>query len=284
MAVSYRRLLDDATALLYDASDTARIEAEVLMQHVIEQNMAWLIAYGDRIACAEHTQRFYDLVAQRRNGKPLAYIIGHRAFWTLDLFVDERVLIPRPDTETLIEHALSVLDKTAQITLLDLGAGSGAIALTLAKELPKAKVIAVDVQDDALLVAQRNAQHHKLKNVCFLRSHWYQQLGSQRFDLIAANPPYVDADDVRLKQGDLRFEPKSALIANDHGLSDLEHIISNAGDFLKPNAYLIVEHGYNQQDAVERLFRASGFEQVCCFKDINQHPRCTRGQLTDVPA
>lgn len=254
------------------------------MQHAIEQPMAWLIAYGDTIASSDHSQRFFSMIAERQTGKPIAYIIGSRDFWTLNLTVNEHVLIPRPDTETLVEHALEalktldVLDKNESLNILDLGTGSGAIALSLAKELPTSNVLALDAHQAALDVAQDNAKRHALKNVNFLVSDWYSTLTQQRFDLIASNPPYIEAGDEHLAQGDLRFEPNSALVAKEDGLSDIKHIIKNAANFLKANGYLIIEHGYNQQAAVSQLFEKHGFRDVICHQDINHLPRCTIGQ------
>ena len=287
-AVTYRSLLDDATQLLYDISDTPRIDAEVLMQHAIEQPMAWLIAYGDSIASSKHIEDFFSMIAERQTGKPIAYITGSREFWTLNLRVNEHVLIPRPDTETLVENALSVLDKNDELSILDLGTGSGAIALSIAKERPNSSVLALDAHQAALDVAQDNAKRHALSNVKFLLSDWYSALNNKsselsieepHFDLIASNPPYIDATDEHLQQGDLRFEPNTALVANNDGLSDIEHIIRNAKKFLKRDAYLIIEHGYNQQAAVAQLFEHNGFQNIVCHQDINHLPRCTIGQI-----
>jgi len=287
-AVTYRSLLDDATQLLYDISDTPRIDAEALMQHAIEQPMAWLIAYGDSIASSEHTENFFSMIAERQTGKPIAYITGSREFWTLNLRVNEHVLIPRPDTETLVENALSVLDSNDALSILDLGTGSGAIALSIAKERPNSSVLALDAHQAALDVAQDNAKRNVLTNVQFLLSDWYSALDNKsselsinepRFDLIASNPPYIDAADEHLSRGDLRFEPSTALIANNDGLSDIEHIIRNAKKFLKRNAYLIIEHGYNQQAVVAQLFEHNGFQNIVCHQDINHLPRCTIGQI-----
>lgn len=278
---SYAALIDDATKLLFDCSDTPRIDAEVLMQHVLGQSIAWLIAYGDTTASADHVKAFYELSESRLKGTPIAYLTGSRDFWTLTLKVNENVLIPRPDTETLVEAALEQLAQDTKLSVADLGTGSGAIALSIAKERPLAKVLAVDYQAPALDVAQENAMLNNISNIEFLVSDWFRAIDqSQRFDLIASNPPYIESGDPHLEQGDLRFEPESALIANDNGLSDLRNIIQTAPDFLKTDGSLIVEHGYNQAEQVFALFKANGYSDIELFKDINGLPRCTIGKLT----
>lgn len=280
-APSYVSLLDDATKLLYDTSDTPRIDAEILLQHVIAQSMAWLISYGDTLASSEHIKKFYAAVAARQTGKPIAYITGFREFWTLTLNVNEAVLIPRPDTETLVEHALERIPKNQQCQLLDLGTGSGAIALALAKERPKANVSAIDFEADALKVARSNAVLNDISNINFRQSSWFEDIPkTPKFDLIASNPPYVEQGDPHLQQGDLRFEPNTALIAANHGLSDLSLIINSSPEYLNIGGWLIVEHGYNQQIEVAKHFENAGFCEVSCFDDINGLPRCTAGKTT----
>lgn len=278
---TYKSLVDDAKALLYEHCDTPRIDAEILIGHVTKQPLSWLISYGDSIASAEHIKQFYKLVNERQSGQPIAYLIGERDFWTLSLSVDSNVLIPRPDTETLVEAALPLLANSDDTNVLDLGTGSGAIALSLAKELPKANVTAVDMHSNALNVAKKNAAKNNISNVSFVQSNWFESLDdSLQYDLIASNPPYIEPNNPHLNQGDLRFEPTTALVAQDNGLADLSNIIQTAPQFLKDNGWLIVEHGYNQASAVEHLFKQSGFTQISLHKDLNNLARCTLGQLT----
>lgn len=278
--LSYAALIDDATKLLFDSSDTPRIDAEVLMQHVIGRPIAWLIAYGDTVATGDHVKAFCELTASREQGTPIAYLTGSRDFWSLTLKVNENVLIPRPDTETLVEAALERLPKQIDLDVLDLGTGSGAIALSIAKERPLAKVLAVDYQAAALDVAKENSALNKISNVSFLVSDWFSAIEPElRFDLIASNPPYVEVGDPHLVQGDLRFEPDTALIADGHGISDLRKVIQTAPRFLKSRGSLIVEHGYNQADDVSALFNANGFTEIELLKDINDLARCTVGKL-----
>lgn len=275
---TYQDLVNDAAMLLKETSDTPRIDAEILMQHVVQQPLAWLIARGDKQALAEHTTKFFKAVAQRQRGVPVAYIIGSRDFWTLSLSVDENVLIPRPDTETLVEHALELLPEHSPLQLLDLGTGSGAIALAIAKERPQAHVLAVDLFEGALAIAQKNALINKIPNVSFLQSSWFAAIDSQtKFELIASNPPYVEKGDPHLEKGDLRFEPDTALIAKDDGLADLCEVIETAPNYLASTGCLIVEHGFEQADEVAAIYKQTGFTQIQCFNDLNLLPRCTRG-------
>ena len=250
------------------------------MLHVVQKPLAWLITQGDSIALSEHLKPFYSLVTQRQQGQPIAYLVGHKEFWSLSLKVTPDVLIPRPDTETLVEQALVLLDGCEQPNILDLGTGSGAIALALAKEIPNAQVVAVDASAAALGVARDNAASCKLDNVQFRKSDWFAQLDSTYFDLIASNPPYIEMGDPHLSQGDLRFEPSIALISEGDGLADLGIITQQAIKYLKLGGHLIVEHGFNQSVQVAQLFKVAGFDAIKQHKDLNGLPRCTAGRVS----
>ena len=278
--INYRQLINQATEILYQSSDSPRIDAEVLMQHATQNSMAWLIAYGDTLANASHIETFFDLIEQRRHGRPIAYIVGYKEFWSLRLFVDENVLIPRGDTETLVEQCLVRLPDSKMNRVLDLGTGSGAIALAIAKERPHSNIDAVDSSSAALLLAERNAKANELYNLNFILSSWYDDLEPLQYDLIASNPPYVAQNDVHLDQGDLRFEPSSALIGDADGIGDILHIISKAPSYLKDNGWLLIEHGYEQHLQVAEIFSHYGFSNIELFKDLNQLPRCTAAQLS----
>jgi release factor glutamine methyltransferase len=247
-----------------------------LMQHVLQKDIAWLIGYGDTLASADHSKAFYDLVAKRHSGQPVAYLIGWRDFWTLRLTVNENVLIPRPDTETLVEEALERLPKDHSVDVLELGTGSGAIALSIAKERPLANVIAIEYHDKALELAKQNGLSNNVTNVEFRLSDWFASIDqSERFDLIASNPPYVEPDHPHLQQGDLRFEPITALAAPENGYADIRNIIEAAPSHLNDNGWIIIEHGFNQTEEVAELLRKNGFSEISVHKDINQLPRCT---------
>ncbi len=275
---TYRDLLNDATKTLYEQCDTPRIDAEYLMQHAIGQSMTWLISYGDTIADSEHIKRFTQLIEQRARGIPVAYLIGEREFWTLKLDVNEHVLIPRGDTEILVEQALERLQPNAPLTVVDLGTGSGAIALSIAKERPTSRVIAVDKHENALNVAKTNACKNGVTNVEFLHSDWFEKLNGPSFDLIASNPPYVEHGDPHLQQGDLRFEPMTALAADGEGFSDLDAIIDQAPDYLNKGGWLLLEHGATQSERVANSLTRRGFASIELYADLNHLPRCTAAQ------
>ena len=241
--------------------------------------MAWLISYGDTTPSPRHTKRFYEFVARRHAGEPIAYIVGHKEFWSLDLDVNEHVLVPRADTETLVEAALEIIPHDQAYRIADLGTGSGAIALAIAKERPRCAVIAIDVSKDALNVAQNNAAKHFLKNVSFLLSDWFAGLKDQQFDVILSNPPYVKSDDPHLNEGDLPAEPDLALIGKDDGLGDIRRIVSQANAHLKGEQVLIIEHGSDQGDAVKEIFSKHDFNNVITHSDLSRLPRCTSGTL-----
>lgn len=277
--ITYRGLLDDATQTLYDCSDTPRIDAEYLLQHVVDKSMAWLISYGDQAATAEHTSIFQDLICKRAEGTPIAYLLGYREFWTLKLRVNSHVLIPRGDTEILVEQALTRIRKDDSQTVLDLGTGSGAIALSVAKERPNIEVIATDSSELALEVAKFNAKSNQIKNISFTLSDWFSQIDTQKFDVILSNPPYIHPHDPHLTKGDLRFEPLTALASGVDGLQDLELIIKEAPKYLYRGGWLILEHGYNQAEMVKALLVKQGFASIDLYADLNHLPRCTAAQL-----
>jgi len=275
---SYRDLLELGVKCLYDDFDTPRIDAEVLLQHALGKDLSWFIVNAEETACDNHIESFTKLIDKRAKGEPIAYITGHKEFWSLDLMVNRSVLIPRPDTETLVELALELMPISKINSVLDLGTGSGAIALALAKEHPKTNILAIDSSQHALEVAQKNAKLNGLINVEFLKSDWFEQLDSMQFELIASNPPYIEPNDPHLSQGDLRFEPSSALVGADDGLGDIRRIISGSIAHLRPDGYLVLEHGYNQQHQVHELLTKHGFTNIVSRKDLNDLPRCTSGQ------
>lgn len=274
---SYRALLDDASKTLYQQSETPRIDAELLLQHVIQQPLAWLISHGEKEATNTHIKEFFALVAKRFEGQPIAYLLGYRDFWTLRLKVNQHVLVPRPDTECLVEQALELLKDFKQSNILDLGTGSGAIALALAKERPHSRVFAIDQSNKALAIAKQNAISNKIENVEFLQSNWFEKIPcNHKFELIAANPPYVKKNDEHLDA--LRFEPNLALVSDQQGLGDIQRIIKAAPEYLNKNGYLILEHGFEQQEAVIQLLKENHFKNIQAFKDLNQLPRCSAAQ------
>lgn len=258
--------------------DEAKLEAQLLLQHVLNVNRAWLIAHENDALQANQHAAFEALLNRRLNGEPIAYILGGRAFYGLDLLVTPDTLIPRPDTETLVEAALAQIPIAAHPSILDLGTGSGAIALAIAKNRPQASVIAVDASKAALAVAKKNAQNLSIDNVEFVLSNWFQHLNNQPFDVILSNPPYIEENDAHLSQGDLRFEPISALSSGEDGLNDIRQIIENSLVHLLPQGWLMLEHGFNQADKVADLMANTGFVSIETIKDFGGNNRVTIGK------
>ena len=255
-----------------------RIDAELLLLHVVQQPRSWLFTHADDLLQMD-VQRAYDaLLGRRETGEPVAYITGRRGFWTLDLEVTPATLIPRPETELLVELALQRLPPDFSGSVADLGTGSGAIALALARERPQAQVIATDTSVAALEVARRNAQRHAIGNVSFTHGDWLAPLAGQRFGLIVSNPPYIEAADPHLACGDLRFEPVSALASGNDGLEDIRRIVGGARSHLDPGGWLLFEHGWNQGDAARALLRDGGYAEVFTAQDLEQRDRASGGR------
>lgn len=260
------------------AGNEARLEAEVLLLHVLGRPRAWLYAHADDELPPPQREAFDRLVQRRCAGEPVAYLTGTREFWSLALRVTGATLIPRADTERLVELALERLPSAMPLRVADLGTGSGAIALALASERPRARVVATDVSAAALAVARQNAELNKISNVEFAEGRWFTAIAQQRFDLIVSNPPYIAAGDAHLQQGDLRFEPHSALAAGADGLDDIRAIAAAAGPHLHNGAWLLLEHGFEQGGAVRALLGSAGFANVATWQDLCGLDRVSGGR------
>ena len=254
-----------------------RVDAEALLVHVLGKSRSWLIAHADDVLDHDVAAAYDALLDRRQAGEPVAYITGLRGFWSLELDVTPATLIPRPETELLVELALARLPFDGEVQVADLGTGSGAVALAIACELPRARVVATDASEDALDVARRNAGRLGIANVTFAHGDWLLPLGAQRFDVIASNPPYIEADDPHLAQGDLRFEPASALASGADGLDDIRRIVRDARAHLKIDGWLLFEHGWNQGDAARALLHDAGSTEVFTEQDLEQRDRVSGG-------
>ena len=258
-------------------SPTPRLDAELLLAHTLGKSRGYLHTWPERELEASQLERYQAALARRRAGEPVAYILGRQGFWSLDLDVASHTLIPRPDTELLVETALALLPATP-LQVLDLGTGTGAIALALASERPAWQVTGVDRVPEAVALAQGNGIRLQLANARFAESCWFSALAGQRFQLIVSNPPYIAAADPHLSQGDVRFEPSSALVAGIDGLDDIRLIIEQAPEHLLAGGWLLLEHGFDQAEAVRELLVQRGFATVESRRDLGGHQRISLGQ------
>lgn len=260
-------------------SDSPQLDCDLLLCYTLDVDRTWLRTWPEKEISQPLEAKFRALLEQRVEGQPIAYLIGSRGFWSMDLQVSKDTLIPRPETELLVELALGLqLPKNSDG--LDLGTGTGAIALALASERPDMNFVAVDSQSGAVSLANKNCQALGLANVEIFQSDWFDsvQLTEDQFDLIVSNPPYISATDPHLQQGDVRFEPNTALVSGIDGLDDLKKIIAKSPFYLKPNGWLLLEHGFDQGSAVARLMSEAGFQKVVTHQDYNLIDRVTLGQ------
>lgn len=262
---------------LANVSDTPRLDTEVLLCHVLGKDRTFLFTWPEYSLSAEQMQQFEKALGRRKAGEPVAHITGMREFWSLALHVDSTTLIPRPETELLVQIALE-LPLPEKACVLDLGTGSGAIALALASERPQWSVTAVDKVVAAVALAQKNCKRLLLNNVVIKRSDWFSEFDtSESFDLIVSNPPYVESQDLHLQRGDVRFEPRSALVAGKNGMAEIEIIAAAAPKFLNERGWLMVEHGFNQGDAVRTELKKNEFAEVVTRQDLAGVDRVTLG-------
>jgi release factor glutamine methyltransferase len=254
------------------------LEAKMLLAHVLATKRSWLVAHGDAVLTSDQARSFDALARRRRDGVPIAYLTGHREFYGIDLEITSDVLIPRPETELLVEFALAQIQDQLPVRILDLGSGSGAVTLAIAHLRSAAAVLGVDVSPAAVALARRNAVRLQIANAEFIESDWFAQVPASAFDLILANPPYVADADPHLKRDDLRFEPRVALSGGGDGLAAIRIIVAGARGFLRERGRLAVEHGYDQAEPVQALFRAAGFDQVQSRRDLAGVLRVTSGR------
>lgn len=274
--MDFQHWLREAISLLQE-SESPRRDAEILLEFVTGKGRTYLLAFGETSLTDAQQAQLATLLARRQRGEPIAHLTGVREFWSLPLFVSPATLIPRPDTECLVEQALARLPSNP-CRILDLGTGTGAIALALASERPDCEVTAVDRMPDAVALAQRNAAHLAISNVHILQSDWFSALQGQQFAMIVSNPPYIDEQDPHLAQGDVRFEPLSALVAGDNGMADIVHIIEQSRTRLEAGGFLLIEHGWQQGTAVRDAFIRAGYQAVETCRDYGDNERITLGR------
>ncbi|OOS01999.1 protein-(glutamine-N5) methyltransferase, release factor-specific [Canicola haemoglobinophilus] len=278
------------SSLASDPYLNAKLDASLLLQFVTQKSASQIMAFAEMELDEKTLAKLTALLSKRSQGEPMAYVLGETDFWILTLNVSPDTLIPRPDTEILVEQALACIKqlkdstdfKQSPIRILDLGTGTGAIALALAYELKKSgekfEIFGVDFIENAVKLARANAVRNHLSEVQFFQSNWFEQVTGQ-FDLILSNPPYINAEDPHLAQGDVRFEPLTALVAEDQGYADLRHIIEQASHYLKPQGFLLLEHGWQQGQKVRSFFSENLWQRVETVKDYGSNDRVTLGQL-----
>jgi len=270
--------LAEAHSQLEEVSDSPAFDSEILLAHCLNKNRSYLYTWPDKHLTDEQLECFKTFIDKRKTDYPIAYLVGTKAFWTLDLIVTPDVLIPRPETELLVEIALEKISNIKQPQILDLGTGSGAIALSLASERPDAIITASDYSAEALDIAKKNAYKHKLiKQVMFIESDWFECIPEINYDLIVSNPPYIAPHDPHLSQT-IRYEPQQALVAENNGMSDIETLIRDTKKHLKTDAWIIIEHGYNQSEETLSLFKEYGFAKEKTYLDISNNPRISCAQ------
>lgn len=279
--IDIKRALSLAVTQLEAYVDTARIDAEILLAHTLAKSRTYLYAHPEAPLSKQQLLLFQQNVARRSLGTPVAHITGTREFWSLPLRVNQETLIPRPETELLVELMLSRLGHQQNARVLDLGTGSGAIALALAKERTDWQITACDYSETALQTAEENARELGLHNICFHQSDWFSNINTpESFHAIVSNPPYIAANDPHLGTGDLRYEPLLALVSGSDGLSALEHIIKHSLARLTPEGLLLIEHGYDQKMAVTSMLNDYGYKHVQSWKDFQGHDRVSGGIRT----
>jgi release factor glutamine methyltransferase len=271
--------LKEGSDFLGTEIDNAYHEALILLQHATHRTKEYLIAHAEETVREDCLSRFRQYLERRDHGEPIAYIVEEKEFWSLPFYVTQGVLIPRPETEQLVESTLELLKNRSHAKILDLGAGCGCIALSIAKEKPDTQVTACDISDACLNVAQVNAQNLNIHNVSFVRSHWFSAITPGDFDIIVCNPPYISEDDQLIEEAVEKYEPDIALFSDNHGLEDLYHVIENAPGFLASGGSLVLEHGLNQAEAVQNKMRDLNFHYIHTLQDLQNHDRVTMGKL-----
>lgn len=266
-------------SLQLKAYDAYQLEAELLLCHVLSKDRSYLFAYPEKILSSDQIAQFQALVHRRMAGEPMAYLLGEKEFWSLTLHVTEDTLIPRPETELLVEKVLEKLPQKEFQRVADLGTGTGAIAIAIASERPNWQIHATDISDKAIEVALKNAKRHEIHNICFIKGVWCDALSEEKYNAIVSNPPYIDPNDTHLTKGDVRFEPKGALVSDEHGLKDLKMIVHQAKFDLSPGGWLLLEHGYDQGKAVREMLLATGYQNVETYLDLAGQERVTVGMV-----
>lgn len=276
--MNIKSALNWANAELIDCHDSAKLDSEVLLAHLFEKDRSYLYTWPEHDLAPDLLVQFKDSISKRKSGVPVAYLLGNKEFWSLNLSVTSDTLIPRPETELLVEQVLNLVAQNDSCTIVDLGTGSGAIALAIASERRNCSITASDKSLLALDVAKLNAQNNHITNIQFIQSDWFKALANRQFTIILSNPPYVAEHDPLLSQGDVRFEPPSALKSGPDGLDDIRLISKTASSHLLPDGWLLLEHGFEQGEAVQQILSGNGYNNISTISDLSGQPRVTIAQ------
>ena len=275
--MNIQQALQYAVQNISNTSSSAHLDAQILLSHILNCNSAHLAAWPEKELNLQQLKSFQKLIKQRQQGSPVAHLTGNREFWSLNFKVNNSTLIPRPETETLIEFILDKFGEKNGLTVLDMGTGTGAIAITLANEKPDWIITATDISAAAIALAKENSTMLNTENIALLQSDWFTNIPQQTFDIIVSNPPYISTDDPHLTEGDVRFEPESALISGKTGMDDIEYLCSQAKNYLAKDGWLIIEHGYNQKTAAAECFTRNNYKNISQQNDLAGHCRMTAG-------
>lgn len=277
--MTIQEVLAVANEQLRSVSESPSLDAELLLSSVLNKPRSFFYTWPEKAISQQEYESFINLIKQRVHGKPIAYLTGYKEFWSLELNVTKDVLIPRAETELLVEQALAKFENNETIKVADLGTGSGAIALALAYERSNWEISATDLSNSALNVAKENAKKLKISNVKFFQGHWLAALPKVKFNMLISNPPYIANDDIYLQRQVIQFEPREALIAQQQGLSDLFYLIEQSKQYLQASGWLLLEHGFQQGTAIREFLKKQNYKDIRTYKDLNHHERVTEARF-----
>ena len=275
--MNIKNIMNDLSVKLSEVSSSPNLDSEILLMKALRVSRAYLYTYNEKVIPDSKKKFLEELVNRRMNKEPIAYILGKKEFWSRDFYINQHTLIPRPESEMLVELIIKANARKKISSILELGTGSGCISVSLAKELSHSQIVSTDICAKALEVANKNAQHYCVNNISFIKSDWFNKLDNQKFDCIVSNPPYISEDDPYLSE--LTFEPSKALVSGDDGLEAIEIISSNAAEYLSPEGKIFIEHGKDQKKEIQKIFELNNWRDIICLRDFGGLPRITTAKF-----
>jgi len=275
--MNIKNIMSDLSVKLSKVSSSPELDSEILLMKALRVSRAYLYTYNEKVIPDSKKKLLEELVNRRMNKEPIAYILGKKEFWSRDFYINQHTLIPRPESEMLVELVIQANARKKISSILELGTGSGCISVSLAKELSHSQIVSTDICAKALEVANKNAQHYGVNNISFIKSDWFNKLDNQKFDCIVSNPPYIREDDPYLSE--LTFEPSKALVSGDDGLKAIEIISSNAAEYLSPEGKIFIEHGKYQKKEIQKIFELNNWRDIICLRDYGGLPRITTAKF-----